>query len=108
MVRAPYFSIVNFWSLGLYAIMIQVFRDGLISLFAYQVTLTLPLTLIILLHLFALRRRTNWREKAAEWVTVFDNHNEWLDHEGRTRTRTKADLPANKALNKPQGSLKTP
>jgi hypothetical protein len=102
MVRAPYFSIVNFWSLGIYAILIQLFRDGWISLFTYQVTVTLPLTLIILLHFFTLRHRTNWREKTTEWVTIFDNYNEWLDHEGHTRTRSRM------AARTSGGPLKTP
>lgn len=54
--RAPYHSLATFWSLCVYAILIQVFRDGLTSFVAYQVYLFLPLTMITLLHLLLLRR----------------------------------------------------
>ncbi|MEM4360086.1 MAG: O-antigen polymerase [Candidatus Bilamarchaeaceae archaeon] len=63
MMHAPYYSLVNFWSLCVYAILIQVFRDGLISFVIFQVSTFMPLTTITLLHLLLLRHRYNIAHK---------------------------------------------
>lgn len=85
MSRAPYYSLVNFWSLCVYAILIQVFRDGLHSLITFQVTIFMPLTLITLLHLLLLRYRHDHRVRVSGWATIFDDANVYLDDHGRTR-----------------------
>lgn len=85
MSRAPYYSLVNFWSLCIYAILIQIFRDGLHSFVTYQVTIFMPLTFITLLHLFLLRYRHNLSTGTAGWATIFDDANVYLDDYGRVR-----------------------
>lgn len=85
MLRAPYYSLVNFWSLCIYAILLQVFRDGLISFVTFQVSIFMPLTMITLLHLLLLRYRHNPRTRASGWATIFDDANVYLDDYGRAR-----------------------
>lgn len=87
MLRSPYYSLVNFWSLSVYAILIQVFRDGLVSFVTFQVTMLMPLTLITFLHLISLRRRISEKEAPIRWATIFHRRNAYLDDQGRTRYR---------------------
>ena len=91
--RAPYYSLVNFWSLCIYAILIQVFRDGLISFVVYHFTILLPLTLIILLHLIALRRHTGFNRITTSWYTVFDRSVAYLNARGRARYQASGPKP---------------
>lgn len=88
MLRAPYYSLVNFWSLCVYAILLQVFRDGLISFVTFQVSTLMPLTMITLLHLLFLRHRRNLKTRTAAWATIFDDVDVYLDDYGRVRRWT--------------------
>jgi hypothetical protein len=85
--QAPYYSLVNFWSLCIYAILVQVFRDGLISFITFQVSTLMPLTMITLLHLITLRRRTSPAGEIMGWATIFDDYDVYLDSQGRTQFR---------------------
>ncbi|MBK8985798.1 MAG: oligosaccharide repeat unit polymerase [Chloroflexi bacterium] len=87
MFQAPYYSVVNFWSLCVYALLIQVFRDGLVSFFTFQVTTLMPLTMITILHLIVLRSRRSIRGNVKSWATIFDRPNTYIDEEGHTRHR---------------------
>ncbi len=89
MSRAPYYSLVNFWSLCVYAILVQVFRDGFASFVTFQVSIFMPLTAITLLHLVALRRR-RVGGKVLGWSTIFDPPNVYLDAQGQTYYRSYA------------------
>lgn len=71
MLRAPYHSLVTFWSLCMYSLLLQIFRDGLVSFVVCQVTVFLPLTLITVLHLLLLRRSYNQDGTIAGWTTCF-------------------------------------
>ena len=55
--RAGYFSLVHFAYLLVACNLIQVFRDGLISLFVFTVINMLPLFVIVALHLFPNRTK---------------------------------------------------
>ena len=54
---AGYFSLTHFAYLLVASNLVQVFRDGLISLFVFTVINMLPLALIVALHLFSSRAR---------------------------------------------------
>ncbi|HWY67027.1 MAG TPA: O-antigen polymerase [Terriglobales bacterium] len=55
--RAGYFSLIHFSYLLVASNLIQVFRDGLISLFVFTIINMLPLAVIVALHFFS--RRTS-------------------------------------------------
>lgn len=87
MQKLPYYSLANFWSLSVYSILIQVFRDGITSFIAFQTTILMPLTIISLLHVVALRRRVNVKTRTVAWATIFDDADAYIDTMGRTRHR---------------------
>jgi oligosaccharide repeat unit polymerase len=84
MLGSPYFSLANFWSLCVYSILIQVFRDGLLSFFTFQVTILMPLSLITFVHLVFLRRIYTYDGYFAGWWTMFEGSDAYLDGEGNT------------------------
>lgn len=84
MSRAPYYSLANFWALCVYAILIQVLRDGLVSFVSFQATVLMPLTAITLLHLLLLRR---YRRNGAAigWTTALHGPDELIGARGESR-----------------------
>lgn len=84
MVRAPYYSLANFWALSVYAIMIQVLRDGLVSFVSFQATVLMPLTAITLLHLLLLRRCRHGG-KVIGWTTALHAPDELIGARGESR-----------------------
>lgn len=54
--RAPYLSVLRFAYLITACSLIQVYRDGLVSLFVFTLVHMMPLVVLILLH----RRRSRW------------------------------------------------
>jgi hypothetical protein len=60
--RAPYLSVLRFAYLITACSLIQVYRDGLVSLFVFTFVHMMPLVLLVLLH----RRRSRWSAPAGE------------------------------------------